>query len=144
MQHAKECKWGVVVNGADRGELSRAFSGSEWQDTWTDSMSLLDDSDPDAGYVVTLPVSDLNTLVAVLRCVGHLRPTHGISLYGNADFGSLRASFSLCTVESGFTASDCSLSRTGGSVGSVIESKLTVVDKSLGELRILLAERDAS
>lgn len=144
MKQASEHKWGLVVNGADRGELSAAFRGSQWQESWYERMSPLEDSDPDAGFVVSLPIPDLDTLIAALKCVGNLRATYGISLYGSADFGSLRASYNLCTKDSGFDVSHCALYHTVRSFGSAMETRLTEAQKALGELRTLIAESEGT
>lgn len=144
MKQASEHKWGLVVNGADRAELSAAFRGSQWQKSWCEMMSPLDDNDPDAGFVVSLPIPDLDTLIAALKCVGHLRPTHGISLYGSAEFGSLRANYNLCTKDSGFNVSHCSLHRTVKSFGSAMQTRLTEAEKALVELRMLIAESEGA
>lgn len=144
MKQASEHKWGLVINGADRGELSAAFRGSQWQESWYERMSPLEDDDPDAGFVVSLPIPDLDTLTAALKCVGHLRATYGISLYGSAEFGSLRANYNLCTKGSGFDVSHCVLHRTVKSFGSAMETRLTEAEKALGELRMLVAESEGA
>lgn len=143
MKQATERKWGLVINGADRGELSKAFRASQWEGSWYDHMSPMGD-DPDAGYCVSLPIPDLDTLISALKCVGHIRATCGISLYGSADFGSLRANYSLCTKDSGFEVSSSALHRTVKSFGSAMEIRLTEVEKALGELRMLVAESEGA
>lgn len=144
MKYATEHKWGLVISGADRGELSKAFCASQWKDSWCDHMSPMKDDDPDAGLVVSLPIPDLDTLIAVLKCVGHIRATCGISLYGSAEFGSLRANYSLCTKDSGFDVSSSVLHRTVKSFGSAMETRLTEAEKALGELRMLVAESEGA
>lgn len=144
MKQATEHKWVLVINGADRGDLSKAFRESHWKDTWHDRVSPMDDDDPDAGYCVSLPIPDLDTLIAALKCVGDIRATLGISLYGSAEFGSLRANYSLCTQDSGFEVSSSVLHRTVKSFGSAMETRLTEAEKALGELRMLVAESESA
>lgn len=144
MKEASEHKWVLVINGADRGDLSAAFRGSQWQGSWHERMSPLEDGDPDAGFVVTLPIPDLDTLIAALKHVGHLRPTYGIAFYGSAEFGSLRANYSLCTKGSGFDVSSSVLHRTVESFGSAMEARLTEAEKALAELRMLVAESESA
>lgn len=144
MKQATEHKWGLVINGADRGELSTAFRDSQWKDSWCDHMSPMDYDDPDAGLVVSLPIPDLDTLIAALKCVGHIHATCGISFYGSADFGSLRANYSLCTKNSGFDVSSSVLHRTVKSFGAAMETRLTEAEKALGELRMLVAESESA
>lgn len=143
MTRATEHSWTIVIQGADRSELSEAFRSSPWKDSWYERMSLLDDGDPDAGYVVTLAIPDLDTLIAALKCVGHLKPTYGMALCGQAEFGSLRARSSLCTKASGFDVSSFTLHRTVASFGSEMESKVSEAEKALGELRVLVAQNEA-
>jgi hypothetical protein len=144
VKHASKHDWTLVINGADRGELSKAFRGSQWEDSWYERASLLEDHDPDAGVIVSLSIPNLNTLVDALRCVGHIRATHGICLCGNADFDSIRASYSLCTEDSGFAVSDCTLHRTIKSLKSPIMIQIAETENALSKLRMLIAQSEGS
>lgn len=144
MKEATENKWGLVISGADRRELSDAFRGSQWKDTWTDHASPDDDSEPYSSISVSLSIPDMDTLIAALKCVGHIRANHGISLYGDADFGSLRAGYSLCTKGSGFSKSSCHLQHTSKSLDTEMGKRLTKAQKALSELRMLMAESEST
>lgn len=140
MKQATKHEWRLVINGAERSELSRAFNDSQWKTTWPNHMSRFDDSDPDAGYCVSLPIPDLDTLIAALKCVGHIRATCGMSLCGNADFASVRGAYSLCTRDSGFEVSSSVLHKSSKSSVSAMESQLTQAQNAIAELRMLIAE----
>lgn len=140
MKHAEKTEWTLVLNGADRSELLQAFRGSQWEKRWAERMSLLEEDDPDVGYVVPLDIPDLETLIAVLKFVGHLKPTWGMALSGKADFTTISVNFSLCTKDSGYENAGCSLHDTAVSRKSAIAAKIDEVDMSLEDLRQMIVE----
>lgn len=79
MNQATKQEWRLVINGADRSDLSSAFRMLKWEKTWYDHSSLFDDSDTDSGYIVSLPIQSINDLAEALMRVAHLRATYGIA-----------------------------------------------------------------
>jgi len=134
-------QWRLTLNGADRSELSTALRGTKWND-WPYQASLLDDDDPDAGYVLNFDLASMDDLVEVLSRVGHLRPVHGTCLSVNGDFGTMRVVASLCTLASGFTPVDCHIHRTAKSVQIETIKKLDEANRALSDLRDLLVQAD--
>ena len=140
MNQATKQEWRLVINGADRSDLSSAFRMTKWEKTWYDHSSLFDDSDTDSGYIVSLPIQSINDLAEALMRVAHLQATYGIALHGIAHFGELRFNYSLCTNDSPFEVSSCTLSRYGKPLKSEINSRVSDAEKALADLRLLLAE----
>ena len=141
MRTAESHRWTLQLDG-DRRELAEAFRGSQWEDDWYNRSSPIEDDDPYSAVNVSLPFPDMNTLVEALKHVGHLRPLYGINLHCNADFGCFRVASSLCSTESGFAVSSCTMHHTAKSIKSEAMQKLADAEKSLGELRNLIAAKE--
>ena len=139
MKQANEQTWTVVFSGVDRLEMSKAFRGSVWQDTWFDRASRTDDGDDEAAMIVSIDVANLDELTAILKCSESVRPSWGIQLAMSAAFGYVRFSASLSTKHGGYLESSASMNQTAASVGSEIDTKLSQVDTLLHEIRILCA-----
>lgn len=139
MTEAKEHCWKLCISGADRRELADAFRESQWKDSWFDRASLMDDEDPDAGMNISLPIPDMDTLITALKCIGHLRPTYGINLWCDADYGPFKASASLCSTFGGFAVSSAMIHRSHESLKLEAVKLLGEAEAALGELRNILA-----
>ena len=109
-RNATDSKWSVVISGVDRSEASTAFRDSVFKDSWFANASVMHDDEPDSGLIVTIDVANLTDLMRCLKCCRDLHPAFGIQLCVYANFGSVKANFSLCTKDGAFLESSCVLS----------------------------------
>lgn len=139
MKISDKHQWRLVISGVDSSELSSAFRDSRFADEWVNHANQMDDTDYYAGISTSIEIPDMETLIVALKCVGNLRPSHGINLCCDADFGTFKTNCTLSMSGTGYAETSATVHRTGKSLDLEAIEKLSDAEKALGELRNLLA-----
>lgn len=143
MKVAKDKNWRLVLDGEDRGEFAKALRGSRWEKIWHNHVDPHDDEDLDQGYVLSLEIPDLETLIDALSRLGHLRPTFGMGLFGSAGFETVVTRCFLANEAYPFEPAGFTLESKHNSGDKAIQDQMENVENAVEQLRMVIAERGA-
>lgn len=143
MQSCTEQKWAVVFHGVDRSDASAAFRGTQWDACWFEHSSPIDYDESYSPLVITIEVSSLDDLIAVLALYPKLQAESGATLYATGTLPLVTINASLCTANSGFALADINVSRRPASVASPAIARISEIEDSLHALKNMIAVQES-
>lgn len=139
MKNAESHSWSVVFSGVERLDMSTAFRGSRWAQTWYEHSSLVEDHDPDSGRIVTIPLKSLDDLSEILTLCKGVRPAWGTQLCLSGEFGATNVSATLCSSGTAYLESSCVMHARQAAIDAGVVAKIGELETGLHDLKQMLA-----
>lgn len=100
MPNADRTSWKLVIRGVSLQAAADVLRTSIWRDAWRNYLAATETSVTTLRrrkeiWTASLPITDIGSLCAALRCAEQLHPKNGIHLCGSSTFGALGVDYYL-------------------------------------------------